>query len=48
MIIAERPFRHTAKIFIACGSALAQTEDFAVPPLDTTTEQMVVQLSEEY
>lgn len=41
-------FCHGAKIHIACESALAQTADFAVPLLITTTEQMLVPLPEEY
>jgi hypothetical protein len=48
MIVVERPFRHIAKILIACGSALAQTAGFPVLPFDTTAGQMVVPLPEEY
>jgi|SRR6516162_188257 hypothetical protein len=48
MIPEGLPFYHGAKIRIACESALAQTADFAVPPLITATEQMLVPLPEEY
>jgi hypothetical protein len=48
MIIVERPFLRTAKILMACESALAQTPGFSVLPFDPTTGQMVVPRPEEY